>query len=156
MAGRASDDAGNTTMKIAGARGFTLIEIMVVMVILALLATLVVPKVLEQLDRARVDKAKTDIRGYETALNMYRLDNFRYPTTDQGLEALVKKPLDPTIKNWRPGGYLPKLTKDPWGSDYQFISPGTHGTDFDLFSYGADGQAGGEGYDADVGNWNIE
>jgi general secretion pathway protein G len=146
-------------MKTAGRaspRGFTLIEIMVVMVILALLATLVVPKVLSQLDKARVDKAKSDIRGYETALNMYRLDNFKYPTTDQGLEALVKKPTDPTIRNWRPGGYLPKLSKDPWATEYQYISPGTHGLEFDLFSYGADQQSGGEGYDADIGNWNIE
>jgi len=146
-------------MKSMGAtshKGFTLIEIMVVMVILALLATLVVPKVLESLDKARVDKAKSDIRGYETALNMFRLDNFRYPSTDQGLEALVKKPMDPTIRNWRPGGYVPKLTKDPWGYPYQYISPGTHGTEFDLFSYGADQQPGGEGYDADIGNWNVE
>ena len=137
-------------------RGFTLIEIMVVMVILALLATLVVPKVLDSLDKARVSKAKTDIRGYETALNMFRLDNFKYPTTDEGLEALVKKPADPTIRNWRPGGYVPKITKDPWGNDYQLISPGTHGGEFDLFSYGADSQPGGEGYDADIGNWNID
>jgi general secretion pathway protein G len=146
-------------MKTAAAsspRGFTLIEIMVVMVILALLATLVVPKVLDSLDKARVSKAKTDIRGYETALNMFRLDNFKYPTTDQGLEALVKKPADPTIRNWRPGGYVPKITKDPWGDDYQYISPGTHGSEFDLFSYGADTQSGGEGYDADIGNWNID
>jgi general secretion pathway protein G len=137
-------------------RGFTLIEIMVVMVILALLATLVVPKVLGELDKARVSKAKTDIRGYETALNMFRLDNFKYPSTDMGLEALIKKPTDPSIRNWKDGGYVPKLTKDPWHNDYQYISPGTHGEDFDLFSYGRDGQPGGEGYDADIGNWNID
>jgi general secretion pathway protein G len=137
-------------------RGFTLIEIMVVMVILALLATLVVPKVLGELDKARVSKAKTDIRGYETALNMFRLDNFKYPSTDMGLEALIKKPTDPSIRNWKEGGYVPKLTKDPWKSDYQYISPGTRGGDFDLFSYGADGQPGGEGNDADIGNWNID
>ena len=137
-------------------RGFTLIEIMVVMVILALLATLVVPKVLGELDKARVSKAKADIRGYETALNMFRLDNFKYPSTDMGLEALIKKPTDPSIRNWKEGGYVPKLTKDPWKNDYQYISPGTRGGDFDLFSYGADGQPGGEGNDADIGNWNID
>jgi general secretion pathway protein G len=141
---------------IAGQTGFTLIEIMVVMVILALLATLVVPKVLGELDKARISKAKTDIRGYETALNMFRLDNFKYPTTDQGLEALLKKPTDPSIRNWKAGGYIPKLTKDPWGYDYQYIFPGTHGNDFDLFSYGADNQPGGEDSNADIGNWNID
>ena len=170
MARRSQKASGFPLMKLpssvtdlAGARahgsrraGFTLIEIMVVMVILALLATLVVPKVLDQLDKARVSKAKTDIRGYEAALGMFRLDNFKYPTTDQGLESLVKKPSDPSIRNWKSGGYVPKLSKDPWGNDYQYIFPGTHGVDFDLFSYGADGQPGGEGSDADIGNWNID
>jgi general secretion pathway protein G len=135
--------------------GFTLIEIMVVVVILGILAALVAPNVIRRIDDARVTKAKQDIRAYETALNLYRMDNFRYPTTEQGLEALVKKPVDPNIRNWKEGGYIDGLKKDPWGRDYNYISPGTHG-DYDLYTLGADGQPGGEGTDADIGNWNIE
>jgi len=137
------------------ARGFTLIEIMVVVVILGILAALVAPNVIRRIDDARVTKAKQDIRAYETALNLYRMDNFRYPTTEQGLEALVKQPTDPNIRNWKQGGYIDGLKKDPWGNDYLFISPGTRG-EFDLYTLGADGQPGGEGPDADIGNWNIE
>jgi general secretion pathway protein G len=136
-------------------RGFTLIEIMVVVVILGILAALVAPNVIRRIDDARITKAKQDIRAYETALNLYRMDNFRYPTTEQGLEALVKQPADPNIKNWKQGGYIQNLRKDPWGNDYTYISPGSHG-DYDLFTLGADGQPGGEGTDADIGNWNIE
>ena len=135
--------------------GFTLIEIMVVVVILGILAALVAPNVIRRIDDARVTKAKQDIRAYETALNLYRMDNFRYPTTEQGLEALVKQPTDPNIKNWKAGGYIQSLRKDPWGNDYTYISPGSHG-DYDLFTLGADGQPGGEGTDADIGSWNIE
>jgi general secretion pathway protein G len=87
---------------------------------------------------------------------MFRLDNFKYPTTDQGLRALVQQPSDPSIRNWRPGGYLQRLTKDPWGNDYQYVSPGTRGRDYDLYSLGADGQPGGEGVNADIGNWDLE
>ena len=95
------------------------------------------------------------IRAYETALNLYRMDNFRYPTTEQGLQALVQKPSDPNIRNWKEGGYIDGLKKDPWGRDYLYISPGTRG-EFDLYTLGADGQPDGEGPDADIGNWNIE
>jgi general secretion pathway protein G len=136
--------------------GFTLIEIMVVVVILGILAALVAPNVIRRIDDARVTKAKQDIRAYETALNLYRMDNFRYPTTEQGLEALVKQPLDPNIKNWKQGGYIDGLKKDPWGNDYAYISPGTRGGEYDLYTLGADGQPGGEGPDADIGNWTIE
>jgi general secretion pathway protein G len=135
--------------------GFTLIEIMVVVVILGILAALVAPNVIRRIDDARVTKAKQDVRAYETALNLYRMDNFRYPTTEQGLEALVKRPVDPNIRNWKEGGYIDGMKKDPWGNDYAYIAPGTHG-DYDLYTLGADGQPGGEGQDADIGNWNIE
>ena len=135
--------------------GFTLIEIMVVVVILGILAALVAPNVIRRVDDARITKAQQDIRAYETALNLYRMDNFRYPTTEQGLEALVKQPLDPNVRNWKQGGYIDGLKKDPWGNDYAYIAPGSHG-DYDLYTLGADGQPGGEGPDADIGNWNIE
>ena len=135
--------------------GFTLIEIMVVVVILGILAALVAPNVIRRIDDARVTKAKQDIRAYETALNLYRMDNFRYPSTEQGLQALVTRPVDPNIRNWKEGGYVDGLKKDPWGSDYLYIAPGTRG-EYDLYTLGADGQPGGEGPDADIGNWNIE
>ncbi len=132
------------------ARGFTLIEIMVVVVILAILGTLVAPQIIGRIDEARVTKAKNDLRLYESALDMYRMDNYRYPTTDQGLESLVKKPSDPSIKNWRPEGYVKQLVKDPWNRDYVYQSPGTNGAPYDLYTLGADGQPGGEGPDADL------
>jgi general secretion pathway protein G len=135
--------------------GFTLIEVMVVIVILGVLAALIVPKVMGRPDEARVVAAKQDIAAISQALKLYKLDNRRYPTTEQGLSALVVKPsLAPIPDNWKAGGYLEKLPKDPWGGDYQYLSPGVHG-EFDVFSYGADGQAGGEGVDADIGNWMI-
>ena len=137
-------------------RGFTLIEIMVVVVILGILAALVAPNVIRRIDDARVTKAKQDIRAYETALNLYRMDNFRYPTTDQGLQALVTQPADANVRNWKQGGYIDSMRKDPWGNDYAYIAPGTRGGDYDLYTLGADGQPGGEGPDADIGNWNIE
>ncbi len=128
---------------------------MVVVVILGILAALVAPNVIRRIDDARIAKAKQDIRAYETALNLYRMDNFRYPTTEQGLEALVKRPVDPNIPQLE-GRRLHRLVrKDPWGNDYAYIAPGTHG-DYDLYTLGADGQPGGEGQDADIGNWNIE
>jgi general secretion pathway protein G len=136
-------------------RGFTLIEIMVVVIIIGLLAAVVVPQFLGRVDQARVVKAKQDIQGLETALTMYKLDNFSYPTSEEGLKALVEKPNDPNVKNWRPGGYLKRLPKDPWGNDYQYQAPGTHG-DVDISSFGADGQSGGEGINADIGNWNLD
>ncbi len=140
-----------------GARGFTLIEIMVVVVIIGLLAAVIVPNVLGHVDEARVAKARQDIQALQTALTMYRLDNFKYPSTDQGLKALVQQPADPTIKNWRAGGYIQQGSlKDPWGNEYQYVAPGTHGGEYDLYSFGRDGQDGGEGLDADIGNWNSE
>ena len=136
--------------------GFTLLEIMVVVVILGILAALVAPNVIRRIDDANITKVKQDIRALETALNLYRMDNFRYPTTEQGLQALVKQPNDPNIRNWKAGGYVRSLQKDPWGNDYAYISPGTRGGDYDLYTLGADNQQGGEGTDADIGNWNIE
>ncbi len=136
-------------------RGFTLIEIMVVVVILGILAVLVAPNVISRIDDARIAKAKQDIRAYETALNLYRLDNFRYPTTDQGLEALVQRPNDPNLRNWKQGGYIDSLRKDPWGNDYLYVYPGTRGKEFDLYTLGADGQPGGEEVSADIGNWDL-
>jgi general secretion pathway protein G len=135
--------------------GFTLIEIMVVVVIISVLIGLVAPNILGRVDEARVTAAQADIGTLEQALEMYKLDNYRYPTTDQGLDSLIAKPTsDPKPARWKPEGYLKKsaIPKDPWGGDYQYISPGSNGA-FDLYSLGADGSDGGEGYDADVGNW---
>lgn len=137
-------------------RGFTLIEIMVVVVILAILASVVAPAVIRRIDDAQIAKAKSDIRAYKTALNLFRLDNFKYPSTDLGLESLVKQPTDPSIRNWKEGGYLEGVRKDPWGNNYYYVYPGTHGTEYDLFTLGADNQEGGEGVNADIGNWILE
>src|ERR1700730_17038764 len=137
-------------------RGFTLIEIMVVVVILAVLGALVVPKILENVDKARVTRAQSDIRAIQTALDLYRLDNFKYPTTEQGLQALVKQPVDPTITNYRSGGYLGALPKDPWKAPYQYVTPGPEGRDYDIITYGRDGKPGGEGYDADISVSTLE
>ena len=136
--------------------GFTLIEIMVVVIIIGLLAAVIVPQVINKVDDARMTKAKADIQSLETALTMFRLDNSKYPTTDQGLQALVVQPTDPSIRHWRQGGYLQRITKDPWGGEYQYASPGTHNKDYDLYTLGADAQPGGDGVNADIGNWNIE
>jgi len=137
-------------------RGFTLIEIMVVMVIIAILGALIGPQILGRVDEARTTKAQSDIRTLGTALDLYRMDNFQYPTTDQGLRALIEQPNDPSVRNWKSGGYVQKLSKDPWGNDYQYLSPGTRGGAYDLWSYGSDGRPGGEGTAADIGNWNID
>lgn len=134
-------------------RGFTLIEVMVVVVILGILAAFIVPKIMDRPDAARVAKAKSDIGAIESALNLYRLDNHRYPATDDGLESLVQKPENAPA--WKEGGYLDRLPVDPWGKPYQYLSPGVHGT-IDIFSYGADGAEGGDGANADIGNWNIQ
>ena len=134
--------------------GFTLIEIMVVVVILGILATLVVPKIMGRPDEARAVAARQDIASVMQALNLYRLDNSRYPTTEQGLAALITKPAtEPVPSNWKTGGYLDKLPKDPWGRPYQFLNPGVKG-EIDVFSYGADGKPGGAGADADIGSWD--
>jgi general secretion pathway protein G len=138
------------------ASGFTLIEIMVVVVILAVLGALVVPKILENVDKARVTRAQSDIRAIETALDLYRLDNFKYPTTEQGLQALVRQPVDPTITNYRSGGYLKSVPIDPWNNPYQYVNPGADGRDYDITSYGRDGKPGGDGYDADISTSTLD
>ncbi|RCS56817.1 type II secretion system major pseudopilin GspG [Parvibium lacunae] len=136
-------------------RGFTLIEVLVVIVILGILAALVVPKVLSRPDEARIVAAKQDISAILQALKIYRLDNQRYPTTEQGLAALVSKPTaGPQPLNWKAGGYLDKVPKDPWGNPYLYLNPGVKG-EIDIVSYGADGQPGGEGIDADIGSWQL-
>lgn len=132
-------------------RGFTLIELMVVLVIIGVLAALIVPNVLDRADDARVTAARTDVNNLMQALKLYRLDNQRYPTSEQGLNALVVKPAtSPVPPNWRP--YLDKLPADPWNQPYQYLNPGVHG-EVDVLSLGADGQPGGEGKDADIGSW---
>ena len=139
----------------AGQRGFTLLEIMVVVVILGILAALVVPKIISRPDEARVIAAKQDIASLMQALKLYRLDNQRYPTTEQGLQALSVKPTTPPFPpNWKAGGYVERLPKDPWGNPYQYLNPGVRG-EIDIFSFGADGVSGGEGNDADIGSWNL-
>jgi general secretion pathway protein G len=136
-------------------RGFTLIEIMVVIVILGVLAALVVPKVMSRPDEARVVAAHQDIHVLMQALKLYRLDNLRYPSDGQGLQALVQRPQSaPEPRNWKPDGYLERVPRDPWGATYRYASPGLHG-EVDLWSLGADGQEGGEGVNADIGNWTL-
>ncbi len=136
-------------------RGFTLIEIMVVVIILGILASIIVPRLTGRTEQARITKAKVDIKNIESALELFKLDNGFYPSTEQGLEALVEKPTVGRIpKNWKEGGYLKKLPIDPWGNEYVYLSPGEHG-DFDLYSLGADGREGGTGSDADIGNWML-
>ncbi len=134
-------------------QGFTLIEIIVVVVIIGILATFVAPKFMGKTDDARIVKAKNDIQAIESALDMYKLDNYAYPTTDQGLDALINLPTsDPAPANWQKGGYLKRQQPDPWQRPYLFLNPGEHG-EIDIFSYGADGIEGGEGSNADIGNW---
>ena len=134
-------------------QGFTLIEIIVVVVIIGILATFVAPKFMGKTDDARIVKARNDIKALESALDLYKLDNYTYPTTDQGLDALINPPTsDPVPPNWQKGGYIKKLEKDPWQREYLYLSPGEHG-EVDIYSLGADGVEGGEGANADIGNW---
>ena len=140
-------------------KGFTLIEIMVVVIILAMLAGLVLPRIIGQEEKARVETAKIQIRSLESALDRYKLDNGFYPTTDQGLDALIKKPESGRIPTrWREGGYLKpaRIPKDPWDNAYHYFSPGNEGRDYELVSYGADGEPGGEGKSADIESWKIQ
>ncbi len=134
-------------------RGFTLIEIMVVMVILGLLVAIVAPNIMGRSDEAKVTIARTQLKNVQSALDLYRLDNSQYPSTQQGLEALVSKPSgSPEPKNWNPDGYLKSVPEDPWGNPFQYVSPGTEGP-YDLYSYGSDGQEGGDGDAADISVW---
>jgi general secretion pathway protein G len=139
-------------------KGFTLIELMVVIVILGILAGLIIPRIMGRPDEARRAKARMQMESIETSLKLYKLDNGTYPRTEQGLKALVELPATaPLPKNWRQGGYLEKaqVPKDPWGNDYVYLSPGAHG-EYDLISYGADGEAGGDGANKDVNNWESD
>ena len=153
LASRRSRDR-HLARKDRGLSGFTLIEVLVVVAILAILAAIVVPRIMDRPDEARRIAAKTDIGAIVQALKLYRLDNGFYPSTDQGLLALVQRPTtQPAPTNWKQGGYLERLPKDPWGSDYQYLSPGVRG-EIDVFSLGADRARGGEGNNADIGNWD--
>lgn len=139
-------------------KGFTLIELMVVIVILGILAAIIAPRIVGRTDEAKVTESKVQIKNFETALKLYKLDNGFYPSTEQGLEALISKPEAGRIPaNWREGGYLEKkkVPADPWGTPYVYASPGQNG-DYDILSYGADGVRGGEGFDADLESWNLD
>jgi general secretion pathway protein G len=144
------------TLRQRAQRGFTLVEIMVVVVIIGILGALVVPKLLGRTGESRQTAARVDISTIMQALKLYKLDNQRYPTTEQGLQALMQKPTSgPAANGWKEGGYLERVPKDPWGNPYQYLSPGIHG-EIDVFSYGADGQPGGTGEDADIGSWESK
>jgi len=136
-------------------RGFTLLEIIVVVAIIAILAAYIAPKVAGRVDDARISKAKNDIRTIASSLEIYKIDNFSYPSTEQGLDALVNKPSGENTKNWREGGYIQKLYKDPWGNEYLYQYPGTNG-EFDVYSLGSDAAVGGTGEATDIGNWNLD
>lgn len=146
------------TRRIRNCAGFTLIEVMVVIIILGLLAAIVMPRLVGQTDKARYEQAKIQMRILEDALKRYKLENGRFPTTSQGLQALVQKPSTPPVpRNWNKGGYLdkPEIPLDPWGNEFIYISPGQNGPDYDIVSLGADGLEGGEDYDRDVQSWSL-
>lgn len=147
--------ASKLTGKQTKQSGFSLIELIAVVAILGILAAVVAPKIFGQPGKARMAKAKTEISGIQSALQMYKLENFNYPSSEQGLMALVEQPNgEPEAPNWQDGGYLDRLPKDPWGKEYLYVSPGEN-ADIDIYSLGRDGQSGGEGEDADIGNWNL-
>ena len=136
--------------------GFSLLELMVVVVILSILALVVLPRIIDRPDQARVARVQTDLSVLSSAIKLYRLDNFRYPTTEQGLQALVTRPSsEPVPQNWAQNGYIDRLPVDPWGNPYQYLQPGIHG-EFDVFTLGADGVTGGSGIDADLGTWTLK
>ncbi|VAX09535.1 General secretion pathway protein G [hydrothermal vent metagenome] len=144
------------TKRLLAQPGFTLIELLVVVVIITILAGYVVPKFMDKPDEARIARVQSDIRNISAALDMYRLDNFTYPTSDQGLEALVTAPGNlPNGARYQKGGYLDRMPKDPWGTVYNYLQPGSRG-EYDIYSFGADGSPGGQGVNADVGNWEGE
>ena len=146
----------SSTRRVAGRRerGFTLIEIMVVVVIIGLLAAIVAPNLIGNIDRAAVTRARADIRTIDNALNLYRLDNFSYPSSDEGLQALVTSPGEASAPNWKK--YLRSVPSDPWNNDYQYASPGRQGGDYEIYSLGADRAEGGEGIDADISSANLD
>ena len=136
-----------------GDEGFSLLELMVVVVIMSILALVIVPRIIDRPDQARVARVQLDLATLQNAIKLYRLDNLRYPTTEQGLQALVSAPVsEPAPENWAQGGYIDRLPKDPWGVEYQYLSPGIY-EDFDIFTFGADGVSGGAGVNADIGSW---
>lgn len=148
-----TSELARLTNRVRRDAGFTLIEIMVVIAIIGILATLIVPKIMGRSDEARVTAAKHDVGTLVQAFKLYRLDIGRYPTTEQGIKALVEKPTsEPIPQNWKAGGYLDSIPKDPWGNPYQYVNPGTR-SEIDVYSFGADGKPGGTGNDADIGNW---
>ena len=133
--------------------GFSLLELMVVVVIMSILALVIVPRIIDRPDQARVARVQSDLATISQAVGLYKLDNFQYPTTEQGLQALVVAPIiEPVPQNFASGGYIERLPQDPWGNDYKYLSPGVYG-DFDIFTFGADGTTGGEGANADIGTW---
>jgi len=143
-----------STRAARAATGFTLIEIMVVVVIIGLLAAMIAPQIMGRLSQAEVTRARQDVRAIETALSVYRLDNYRYPTSAEGLAALVTNPGDAAAPNWQRGGYLKSIPMDPWRRPYLYLNPGQRG-EFDVYTLGADGQEGGEDNNADIGNWDL-